>query len=429
MLKKSKIIHSLIAIGTSGKFTGNTKFFISDYFIRYILMNFIILFGTVLLIIFTVNNIKNGSYFDAVSCGSMALIAVITFFLARTKVKQIVPISIITFFYALFCALLTWYGDASGAGVLFIYVYPPLVAIMLGTRTGIILSASLIIVVSLEMFVPQLSHYAYHVDISSRIVASYFLVFSVTFVMENTRKIKDQTIEKQKQKLEKMANELKNLNENLQSMVLEKTHDVIELQEAMLKTIAELVECRDDITGGHVERTQQGIKILLDGLKECGHYSDEINNLDVELILQSCQLHDIGKITIADSILKKPGKLDDEEYTEMKKHAIIGEQIIERIESLTQKSEFLKYAKIFASSHHEKWDGTGYPKGLKGTDIPLLGRIMAIADVYDALISERPYKKAFTHEEAINIIANSKGTHFDPFLIDLFLAVSDKFKE
>jgi putative two-component system response regulator len=113
----------------------------------------------------------------------------------------------------------------------------------------------------------------------------------------------------------------------------------------------------------------------------------------------------------------------------MKKHTIFGEQIIAKIETITKENEFLKYAKILAISHHEKWDGTGYPKGLKGNEIPLLGRIMAIADVYDALVSERPYKKAFTHEEAVNIIADSKRKHFDPILTELFLVVSDKFKE
>jgi putative two-component system response regulator len=112
----------------------------------------------------------------------------------------------------------------------------------------------------------------------------------------------------------------------------------------------------------------------------------------------------------------------------MKKHTTFGEQIITKIETLTKENEFLKHAKIFAVSHHEKWDGTGYPKGLKENEIPLLGRIMAIADVYDALVSERSYKKAFTHEEAVNIIADSRNKHFDPSLIDIFLVVSDKFK-
>jgi putative two-component system response regulator len=112
----------------------------------------------------------------------------------------------------------------------------------------------------------------------------------------------------------------------------------------------------------------------------------------------------------------------------MKKHSVLGEQIIEKIESLAKESDFLKYAKIFAANHHEKWDGTGYHRGLKGNEIPLLGRIMAIADVYDALVSERPYKNAIPHDEAVKIISEQKGKHFDPNLVDLFLEVSNKVR-
>jgi putative two-component system response regulator len=137
----------------------------------------------------------------------------------------------------------------------------------------------------------------------------------------------------------------------------------------------------------------------------------------------------VGKISIDDNILKKPGKLDDLEFEEMKKHVSFGEAIIEKIESLSKESDFLKYAKIFAASHHEKWNGTGYPHGLKGKEIPLLGRIMAIADVYDALVSVRPYKKAFSHEEAAKIIIDCREKHFDPVLVDLFIGASDKFRK
>ena len=200
------------------------------------------------------------------------------------------------------------------------------------------------------------------------------------------------------------------------------------LERTLIKTMAELVEYRDDNTGGHIDRTQRGIKILVEEVKKSGFCKEETKNWDIDLIIQSSQLHDIGKIYIEDRILKKPGKLDEAEFNEIKKHTVFGEQIIEKIETMTEENEFLKYAEIFSVSHHEKWDGTGYPKGLKENEIPLLGRIMAIADVYDALVSERPYKKAFTHEEAVNEMVKGKGKHFDPFLIDLFLAVSDNLK-
>ena len=228
--------------------------------------------------------------------------------------------------------------------------------------------------------------------------------------------------------VEAQRKELQYFNENLQKMVAEKTQSVIELQNALLKTMAELVECRDDITGGHIERTQKGIKILLEEIEKSGVYQEETKGWDMNLLLQSCQLHDVGKISISDNILKKPGKLTDEEFNEMKKHTSFGEQIIEKIETLAKESDFLDYAKIFAASHHEKWDGSGYPRGLKGEKIPLLGRIMAIADVYDALTSERHYKKAFSHEEAVRIITEGSGTQFDPALVDVFTRTAAQFK-
>jgi putative two-component system response regulator len=192
--------------------------------------------------------------------------------------------------------------------------------------------------------------------------------------------------------------------------------------------MAEMVEYRDDITGGHIERTQRGIKLILEEMERSHVYREETTGWDINLLLQSCQLHDVGKIHIPDNILKKTEKLDDEEFSEMKKHTLIGEKIIGEIENLAKESEFVKYAKIFAATHHEKWDGTGYPRGLKENDIPLLGRIMALADVYDALVSVRPYKKAFTHEEAVRIIAEGSGTQFDPVLVDVFLRTAEQFK-
>jgi putative two-component system response regulator len=236
-------------------------------------------------------------------------------------------------------------------------------------------------------------------------------------------------VESQRRTIEQQAKELKFFSDNLQRMVDEKTQNVLEMQNALLKTLSELVEYRDDITGKHIERTQQGLRILIEELKKEGIYNDETRDWDIDTLIQSCQLHDVGKISISDRILKKPGKLSTEEFEDMKIHTHIGRQIMEKVEVLTQESEFLKYAKIFASSHHERWDGTGYPHGLKGESIPLLGRIMAIADVYDALTSMRPYKPAYSHEEAIKIIKEGKGTQFDPTLVDIFLRTADHFKE
>jgi len=132
---------------------------------------------------------------------------------------------------------------------------------------------------------------------------------------------------------------------------------------------------------------------------------------------------------VKDDILRKKGKLLDAEFAEIKKHTVFGEKIIDKIKRNATEHEFLEHARIFAVTHHEKWDGSGYPRGLKGNDIPLQGRLMAIADVYDALVSERPYKGAFAHEKAVEIIMAGKGTHFDPNLADVFLEISDKFNE
>jgi putative two-component system response regulator len=242
-----------------------------------------------------------------------------------------------------------------------------------------------------------------------------------------TVEIQKRLLEDQAKKLEAQRTELKRFNENLQKLVAEKTGKVLELQSAILKTVADLVESRDNVTGGHVERTQHGLKVLIEGLEDLGLYREQMEGWDKDLMLQSSQLHDVGKIAIADSILNKPGRLTTEEFEEIKRHAALGVEIIERIESETRDSDFLKYAKVFAGTHQEKWDGSGYPNGLAGEDIPLQGRLMAIADVYDALVSDRPYKKAFSHEEAVQIILDGKGTHFDPVLVDVFEQVADQF--
>jgi putative two-component system response regulator len=193
--------------------------------------------------------------------------------------------------------------------------------------------------------------------------------------------------------------------------------------------MAELVECRDDITGGHIERTQSYLRILLNTVVERDLYHEESSTWKLDLIIQSAQLHDVGKIAIKDSILKKPGKLTAEEFEKIKGHTLFGEEVITGIMKNTRQQAFLNYAKVFAGSHHENWDGTGYPRRLKETEIPLLGRLMAIVDVYDALVSVRPYKGAFSHEEAVKIISDEKGTRFDPSLIELFVDVSGEFNQ
>jgi putative two-component system response regulator len=163
-------------------------------------------------------------------------------------------------------------------------------------------------------------------------------------------------------------------------------------------------------------------------MEERGVYADEIGGWDIDMVVSSARLHDVGKIHLLDMVLNKPGKLDSEEYEKMKLHTTEGALIIDRMIKQTGEEKFLYHAKLFAEYHHERWDGTGYPHGVAGTEIPLQGRIMAIADVYDALVSLRPYKEAFTETEAVQIIAAKSGKHFDPKIVDVFLEVNDQFK-
>ncbi|MCL2000791.1 MAG: response regulator, partial [Planctomycetes bacterium] len=188
-------------------------------------------------------------------------------------------------------------------------------------------------------------------------------------------------LEEQATKLRVQGDELKRFNENLQEIVEEKTASVLALQDAILGTVVDLVESRDDITGGHVWRTQKGLRALIDGLDRMGVYQEQMRQWNIALLLQSSQLHDVGKIAISDSILNKPGRLTAEEFEEMKKHVPLGVKIVERIEGETPNRDFLEYAKIFVATHHEKWDGSGYPNRIAGKNIPLIGRLMAVADV------------------------------------------------
>ena len=220
--------------------------------------------------------------------------------------------------------------------------------------------------------------------------------------------------------LESQKRELQNYSQNLEGMVVKKTQTVFELQSTVLKTVAELVERRDSITGGHIERTQNYLWLLINLMLEHDVYTEELSTWDINLFIMSSQLHDVGKISIKDSILMKPDRLTDEEFIEMKKHAAFGQGIIEKIEENTTENAFLEHAKILAGSHHERWDGKGYPLGLKEEEIPLQGRIMAVVDVYDALTNDRPYKKAFTHEESVKIIEEGIGKQFDPLLGRIF---------
>jgi putative two-component system response regulator len=215
---------------------------------------------------------------------------------------------------------------------------------------------------------------------------------------------------------------------DIDGVVRERTAQLNRLQNSIVSVLADMVENRDKGTGGHIERTSIYIKILINEMKKRGVYADEIRDWDVDKLIYSVRMHDLGKISVTDMIINKPGKLTEEEYEKMKTHALEGERIIDEIISRTGEGEFLRSARMFAGSHHERWDGKGYPRGLKGEEIPLQGRIMAIIDVYDALVSERPYKKAIDSDEAVQIIMECSGTHYDPKIVAVFYEVRDLFK-
>jgi putative two-component system response regulator len=201
------------------------------------------------------------------------------------------------------------------------------------------------------------------------------------------------------------------------------------LQSGIVSILANMVENRDKYTGTHIERTTKYLKILLEAMLLRRVYYDEISQWNIDTVISSVRLHDIGKIAISDLLLNKEGTLTKEEFEIMKTHTAKGESIIENIIEESGDGYFLQHAKLFAGYHHERWDGTGYPYGLKDKDIPLQGRIMAVVDVYDALVSERPYKPAFPFEKAVQVIVENKGKQFDPEIVNVFMEVSNLFKD
>ncbi|PXA87987.1 phosphohydrolase [Caulobacter sp. D4A] len=201
-------------------------------------------------------------------------------------------------------------------------------------------------------------------------------------------------------------------------------------RDAMILAMASLAETRDHETGNHIRRTQHYVRVLAEALRESEPYAEQLSDDVIDLLYKSAPLHDIGKVGIPDNILLKPGRLEPAEFEVMKTHAELGRAAIATAERyMGSSTPFLSLAKEIAHTHHEKWNGTGYPRGLRGEDIPIGGRIMAIADVYDALVSERIYKPAMPHKDAVDIIIRDSGTHFDPGLVEIFARIAPKFEE
>jgi putative two-component system response regulator len=229
--------------------------------------------------------------------------------------------------------------------------------------------------------------------------------------------------------LKEHADFLRDQNEFLEQEVQERTREVVAIQDVTILAMASMAETRDPETGNHIRRTQFYVKALAERLKEHPRFSAVLTDSYIKLLFKSAPLHDIGKVGIPDRILLKPGRFEPHEFEIMKTHTTLGRAAIEHAErSLGTPMAFLSIAKEIAYSHQEKWDGSGYPEGLAGEAIPVSARLMAVADVYDALISRRVYKDGMPHEKAVQMIVEGKGKHFDPDMVDAFIGLQEEFR-
>lgn len=229
--------------------------------------------------------------------------------------------------------------------------------------------------------------------------------------------------------LKATADFLRDKSAYLEREVALRTLEVQAIQDVTIMAMTSLAETRDNETGNHIRRTQLYVKALAERLRNHPRFEAVLNERMIELLYKSAPLHDIGKIGIPDSILLKPGKLTVEEFEVMKTHTTLGRKAIEDAERrLGMRVAILSVSKEIAYSHQEKWDGSGYPQGLAGDQIPVSARLMAVADVYDALINKRVYKAAFSHDQACSTIVKGKGTHFDPDMVDAFVDIAEDFR-
>lgn len=230
-------------------------------------------------------------------------------------------------------------------------------------------------------------------------------------------------------KIKAAADFLRDQNDFLEQEVQRRTREVMAIQDVTIQAMASLAETRDNETGNHIRRTQHYVKLLAELLRDHPRFSHFLDDDTIMLLFKSAPLHDIGKVGIPDHILLKPGRLTVEEFEIMMTHTTLGRDAIQRAEDqLGVSVDFLRLAKEIAYSHQEKWDGSGYPQGLAGDAIPISARLMAVADVYDALISRRVYKPGMPHEEAVDIIRQGGGWHFDPDVCAAFLSATEQFK-
>ena len=303
---------------------------------------------------------------------------------------------------------------SAGAGWLWLFLPPVLATLLLDCRAGYVTIAVSLVLLTVSamvdvLFVPGTVALVDDGLTLFIVVSSNYMALSVILVFIIGRL-------------------LNNLENSLQALQ-KGTQELLLTQEATVDTMASLAEYRDVETGNHIIRTRRYVRLLARQLQQqSSKHAKVLDDEAIELISQSAPLHDIGKIGVPDKILLKPGRLTPDEFEQMKKHTDYGREALMHAEEKLGSSHFLGMAAEIAWSHHEKWDGSGYPRGLSGESIPLAGRIMAVADVYDALISERVYKKAFSHEEALAYIEDNSGRHFDPEIVRAVKQVAVDFQ-
>ena len=277
-------------------------------------------------------------------------------------------------------------------------------------------------------------------------LVDYHLIYPIAAMTMSARKFAYDTEEGRDKSVERLqhldimtGDEIENLYESLSKTIAEtvgyledvreKGEELSHMQNGLIYVLADMVESRDKNTGDHVRKTAAYVRLITRKMREQGLYPDILTDEYMEDVANSAPLHDVGKIMVSDTILNKPGKLTDEEFARMKSHTTAGEQVIKSAMSLVPDSGYLKEAKNLAKYHHERWDGKGYPSGKAGEDIPLSARIMAVADVFDALVSKRSYKEPFSFEKAMSIIEEGAGTQFDPVVAKIFIESADEVRE
>lgn len=240
---------------------------------------------------------------------------------------------------------------------------------------------------------------------------------------------KNDLLQQSEASLLQVQEQLRRYNLELHQLVDAKVHEISSSQLATIFALVKLSESRDDETGAHIERTAFQCRLLAQAVSQVAKYRDIVDQHLIDNIYKASPLHDIGKVGIPDRILLKPGKLTAEEFEIMKTHSLIGYRTLQEVQQAYPQNEFIRVGMEIAVGHHEKWNGSGYPFGIAGEDIPLAARIMALVDVYDALRSKRVYKEAFSHERSCQIIQEGRGTHFDPQLVDIFLQHGEQFAQ